>query len=110
MTGRGRELADMMERRNVDILCLQETKKEAKKRNKEKKEAKKAWDKLRDKNTKNICKEKKSKSKKAVAMAKGRAYDNLYVKLKTKEGEKELHILDRQRDKAGKDVQHLRGL
>ena len=26
MTGLGRELADMMERRNVDILCLQETK------------------------------------------------------------------------------------
>ena len=26
MTGRGRELADMMERRNVDILCLKETK------------------------------------------------------------------------------------
>ena len=26
MAGRGRELADMMERRNVDILCLQETK------------------------------------------------------------------------------------
>ena len=26
MTGRGRELTDMMERRNVDILCLQETK------------------------------------------------------------------------------------
>ena len=26
MTGRGRELAAMMERRNVDILCLQETK------------------------------------------------------------------------------------
>ena len=25
MTGRGRELADMMERRNADILCLQET-------------------------------------------------------------------------------------
>ena len=25
LTGRGRELADMMERRNVDILCLQET-------------------------------------------------------------------------------------
>ena len=34
MTGRGRELADMMERRNVDILCLQETKwKESKARN-----------------------------------------------------------------------------
>ena len=26
MTGRGRELVDMMERRNVDILCQQETK------------------------------------------------------------------------------------
>ena len=26
MTGRGRELADMMERRNIDIFCLQETK------------------------------------------------------------------------------------
>ena len=26
MTGRGRELADLMEQRNVDILCLQETK------------------------------------------------------------------------------------
>ena len=26
MTGRGRELTDMMERRNVDILCLQDTK------------------------------------------------------------------------------------
>ena len=26
MTGRRRELADMMEKRNVDILCLQETK------------------------------------------------------------------------------------
>ena len=25
MTGRGRELADMMERRNVNIFCLQET-------------------------------------------------------------------------------------
>ena len=26
MTGRGRQLGDMMERKNVDILCLQETK------------------------------------------------------------------------------------
>ena len=34
MTGRGRELADMMEQRNVDILCLQETKwKKSKARN-----------------------------------------------------------------------------
>ena len=40
-------------------------------------------------------------------MAKGRAYDNLYARLETKEGEKELYRLARQRDKAGKDVQHV---
>ena len=44
---------------------------------KEKKEAKKAWDKIRDGNTEKIYKEKKSKANKTVAMAKGRAYDNL---------------------------------
>ena len=75
---------------------------------KEKKEAKKAWDKIRDKNTKKIYKKKKSKAKKAVAMAKGRAYDNLYKRLETKEGEKELYRLARQRDRVGKDVQHMR--
>ena len=37
-------------------------------------------------------------------MAKGRAYDNLYARLETKEGEKELHRLARQRDREGKDV------
>ena len=57
---------------------------------KEKKEAKKTWDKIRGENTKKIDKEKKSKAKKAVAMAKGRVYDDLYARLETKEGEKEL--------------------
>ena len=52
--------------------------------------------------------EKKSKAKKAAAMADGRAYDNLYERLKTKKGEKELYRLARQRDRAGKDVQHVR--
>ena len=41
-------------------------------------------------------------------MAKIRAYDNLYARLETKEGEKELYRLARQRDRAGKDVQHVR--
>ena len=41
-------------------------------------------------------------------MEKGRAYDNLYARLETKEGEKNLYRLARQRDKAGKDVQHVR--
>ena len=51
---------------------------------KEKKEAKKAWDKIRNKNTKKMYKENKSKAKKAVAMAKGRAYDDLYADWKQK--------------------------
>ena len=41
-------------------------------------------------------------------MAKGRAYDNLYAILETKEGEKELYRLARQRDRAGKDVLQVR--
>ena len=41
-------------------------------------------------------------------MANGRSYDNLYGRLETKEGEKELYRLARQRDRAGKDVQHVR--
>ena len=41
-------------------------------------------------------------------MANGRAYDNLYTRLETKEGEKELYTLARQRDRAGKDVQRVR--
>ena len=44
---------------------------------KEKKEAKKAWDKIRYENSKKTYKEKKSKTKKAVAMAKGHAYEDL---------------------------------
>ena len=51
---------------------------------KEKKEAKKTWDKIKNENNKKIYKEKKSKTKKAVAMAKGRAYDNLYADWKQK--------------------------
>ena len=75
---------------------------------KEKKEAKKAWDKIRNENTKKVYKEKKSKAKKEVAMAKGRAYDNLYARLETKEGDNKLYRLARQRERAGKDVEHVR--
>ena len=41
-------------------------------------------------------------------MAKRRAYDDLYARLETKEGEKELYRLARQRGRAGKYVQHVR--
>ena len=43
-------------------------------------------------------------------MAKERAYDNFYSRLETKESEKGLYRLARQRDRAGKDVQHVRVL
>ena len=65
------------------------------------KEAKIAWDKIRDENSKKIYKEKKSKAK-AIVMAKGRPYEDLYARLETKEGEKELYRLARQRNRAGK--------
>ena len=70
---------------------------------KRKERGKESMDKIRNENTKKIY-----KAKKAVAMAKGRAYDNLYARLETKEGEKELYRLARQRNRAGKDVQHVR--
>ena len=45
---------------------------------------------------------KKIKVKKAVVMAKRCAYENLYARLETKEGEKELYRLAGQRDRAEK--------
>ena len=50
---------------------------------------------------------KKSKAKTAVVMVKGRVYEDLYARLETREGEKELYRLARQRNRAGKDVQHV---
>ena len=41
-------------------------------------------------------------------MAKERAYEDLYARLETKEGEKELYRLTRQRNRAGKNVQNVR--
>ena len=47
-------------------------------------------------------------AKKEVAKAKSKAYDELYEGLDTKEGEKTLYRLARQRHQAGKDVQQVR--
>ena len=43
-------------------------------------------------------------------MAKERAYDDFYAILETKKGGNELYRLARQKDRAGKDVQHVRVL
>ena len=62
---------------------------------------------MRDENSKKMYKEKKNKAKKVFAMAKGRAYENLYARL---EGEKELYRLAWQSDRVGKNVKHVRVL
>ena len=68
--------------------------------------AKKRWDIQRDEESKQEYKEMRREAKKEVA--KSKAYDELYEELDTKEGEKSLYRLARQRDQAGKDVQQVR--
>ena len=53
-------------------------------------------------------KEWRQKAKREMAKAKKKTYDELYEKLDTKEGEKDLYRLARQRDRAGKDVLQVR--
>ena len=57
---------------------------------------------------KRYTKKKRVRQRRQFATAKGRVYDDLYARLEKKEGEKELYRLARQRDRAGKDVQHVR--
>ena len=73
---------------------------------KKKKEVKKAWDKIRDEIIKRCTK--KSKAKKVGVMVKGCAYEDSYARFETKEGEKEVYRLARQRGRVGKDVQHVK--
>ncbi|KAK3526042.1 hypothetical protein QTP70_012807 [Hemibagrus guttatus] len=53
-------------------------------------------------------KELPAQSEREVSKAKQKAYDELYTRLDTREGEKDLYRLARQRDRDGKDVQHVR--
>ena len=64
--------------------------------------------KLIKKNRRSEYKEMRREAKKEVAKAKSKAYDELYEGLDTKEGEKTLYRLARQRHQAGKDVQQVR--
>ena len=70
--------------------------------------AKKKWDSQRDEESRQEYKEMRRKAKIEVRKAKDRAYGELYERLDTKEGEKDLYRLARQRDRAGKDVQQVR--
>ncbi|MCJ8736306.1 hypothetical protein PDJAM_G00258250 [Pangasius djambal] len=53
-------------------------------------------------------KELQRRVKREVSKAKQEAYDELYTRLDTREGQKDLYRLARQRDRDGKDVQHVR--
>ena len=70
--------------------------------------AKKRWHIQRDEESKQEYKEMRREAKKEVAKAKSKAYDELYEGLDSKEGEKTLYRLARQRHQAGKDVQQVR--
>ena len=59
---------------------------------------KKNWDNQRNEENRQEYKDMCQKVKRVVAKAKGKTFDELYEKLDTKEGEKDLYRLTRQRD------------
>ncbi|KAK3534149.1 hypothetical protein QTP86_002297 [Hemibagrus guttatus] len=67
--------------------------------------AKKKWDMDRTEENRQEYKELQCRVKIEVSKAKQKAYDELYTRLDTREGEKDLYRLARQRDRDGKDVQ-----
>ncbi|KAK2910488.1 hypothetical protein Q8A73_008203 [Channa argus] len=70
--------------------------------------AKKKWDTERTEESRQEYREIQRKVKIEVAKAKQRAYEDLYARLGTKEGEVDLYRLARQRDRDRKDVQQVR--
>ncbi|KAK3556960.1 hypothetical protein QTP70_022299, partial [Hemibagrus guttatus] len=70
--------------------------------------AKKKWDIDRTEENRQEYKESQRRVKREVSKAKQKAYDELYTRLDTREGEKGLYRLARQRDRDGKDVQQVR--
>ncbi|KAK3513035.1 hypothetical protein QTP70_000200 [Hemibagrus guttatus] len=70
--------------------------------------AKKKWDMDRTEENRQEYKELQRRVKWEVSKAKQKAYDELYTRLDTREGEKDLYRLARQRDRDGRDVQQVR--
>ncbi|KAK3516211.1 hypothetical protein QTP70_006361 [Hemibagrus guttatus] len=70
--------------------------------------AKKKWGMDRTEENRQEYKESQSRVKREVSKAKQKAYDELYTRLDTREGEKDLYRLARQRDRDGKVVQQVR--
>ncbi|KAK3556129.1 hypothetical protein QTP70_005613 [Hemibagrus guttatus] len=70
--------------------------------------AKKKWDMDRTEENRQEYKELQRRVKREVSKAKQKAYDELNTRLDTREGQKDLYRLARQRDRDGKDVQQVR--
>ncbi|KAK3570901.1 hypothetical protein QTP86_029372, partial [Hemibagrus guttatus] len=70
--------------------------------------AKKKWDMDRTEENRQEYKELQHRVKREVSKAKKKAYEELYTRLDTREGEKDLYRLARQRDRDRKDVQQVR--
>ncbi|KAK3510589.1 hypothetical protein QTP70_011797 [Hemibagrus guttatus] len=64
--------------------------------------AKKKWDMDRTEENRQEYKELQRRVKREVSKAKQKAYDELYIRLDTREGEKDLYRLARQRDRDGR--------
>ncbi|KAK3530917.1 hypothetical protein QTP70_006176 [Hemibagrus guttatus] len=69
--------------------------------------AKNKWDMDRTDENRQEYKESQRRVKRKVSKAKQKAYDELYTILDTREGQKDLYGLARQRDQDGKDVQQV---
>ena len=58
--------------------------------------------------TERAYREANKEAKKAVAQAKARAREDMYYKLETREGEKRIFALAREREKSIKDFTHIK--
>ena len=65
------------------------------------------WYKQRDLESRREYKEERQVAKREVAKAKDEAYDELYKRLDTREGEKDLYRLARRRDKSARMCRKL---
>ncbi|KAI5615215.1 hypothetical protein C0J50_10889, partial [Silurus asotus] len=72
--------------------------------------AKQKWDTQSDEKSRQEYKLMRQQVKRDVVKAKEKAYEELYERLDTKKGEKDLYRLARQRDRAGKDVLQVRAV
>ena len=81
---------------------------EVKKKLKDKRNAKKVWHTMRDDASKLAYKNARKQAKRGVAKARNMAYEELYEKLETKEGENALFKIAKQRNRQSKDVEQVR--